>query len=211
MTRRGEVKYWSSSDRRWPGRGTRHGLSSTQSESSRTLLGKSPFSRRWQPRASSSLVLFVTSEARYGDHRERPENEPCDRRIIDGRFRKADQFFEAAETIREFAGAEAEIGDAYVTLCVTQGSPPLTSSAALHSGSTLASKTISGRRSARDCQARRERAWPGAERTHRNEASGGLQRRTCQRRPTETGAQECGTTSRRRQRPPRRPVDTRQR
>jgi hypothetical protein len=50
-----------------------------------------------------------------------PKTSPCDRRIIDGRFRKADQFFEAAETIREFAGAEAEIGDAYVTLCVHSG------------------------------------------------------------------------------------------
>ena len=52
-----------------------------------------------------------------------PKTIPCDRRIIDGRFRKADEFFEAAETIREFAGEEAEIGDAYVTLCVHSGIP----------------------------------------------------------------------------------------
>lgn len=50
-----------------------------------------------------------------------PKTIPCDRRTIDGRFRKADQFLEAAETIREFAGEEAEIGDAYVTLCIHSG------------------------------------------------------------------------------------------
>ncbi|MBA3809660.1 MAG: hypothetical protein H0X28_14905 [Solirubrobacterales bacterium] len=33
-------------------------------------------------------------------------------------MRKAEQFHEAAETIREFAGDEHEVSDAYVTLCV---------------------------------------------------------------------------------------------
>jgi hypothetical protein len=38
-----------------------------------------------------------------------------------GRLRKAEQFMEGAETIREFAGEEGDIGDAYVTLCVHAG------------------------------------------------------------------------------------------
>lgn len=46
---------------------------------------------------------------------------PCDRRTIEGRFRKAEQFLDAAETIREFASEEADVGDAYVTLCVHAG------------------------------------------------------------------------------------------
>jgi hypothetical protein len=41
----------------------------------------------------------------------------CDETTIAGRLRKAEQFMEGAETIREFAGDEGDIGDAYVTLC----------------------------------------------------------------------------------------------
>lgn len=44
--------------------------------------------------------------------------QPCDKTLIAGRSRKATQFLDAAETIREFADDEAEVGDAYVTLCV---------------------------------------------------------------------------------------------
>jgi len=36
-------------------------------------------------------------------------------------MRKAEQFFEAAETIRELAEGEHELGDACVTLCVHAG------------------------------------------------------------------------------------------
>ena len=36
-------------------------------------------------------------------------------------MKKAEQFFEAAETIRELATDEAEVADAYVTLCVHAG------------------------------------------------------------------------------------------
>lgn len=45
----------------------------------------------------------------------------CDEGTAAGRFRKALQFQDAAETIREFANDEAEIGDAFVTLCVHAG------------------------------------------------------------------------------------------
>jgi hypothetical protein len=45
----------------------------------------------------------------------------CDEATIAGRLRKAEQFMEGAETIREFAGEEGDIGDAYVTLCVHAG------------------------------------------------------------------------------------------
>ncbi|HVS29368.1 MAG TPA: hypothetical protein VHE14_07430 [Solirubrobacteraceae bacterium] len=45
----------------------------------------------------------------------------CDEVVKDGRFRKAIQFLSAAETIRELADREDEIGDAYVTLCVHAG------------------------------------------------------------------------------------------
>jgi hypothetical protein len=47
--------------------------------------------------------------------------QPCDDAVISGRLRKAEQFLEAAETIRDFADDEAEIGDAFVTLCVHAG------------------------------------------------------------------------------------------
>jgi hypothetical protein len=46
---------------------------------------------------------------------------PCDDAVTDGRLRKAEQFWEAAEITREFADDEAEVGDAYVTLCVHAG------------------------------------------------------------------------------------------
>lgn len=45
----------------------------------------------------------------------------CDELTIAGRLRKAEQFLDAAETIREFAESEHEVGDAYVTLCVHAG------------------------------------------------------------------------------------------
>jgi hypothetical protein len=46
---------------------------------------------------------------------------PCDEALIAGRRRKAVQFLEAAETVRDFADDEADVGDAYVTLCVHAG------------------------------------------------------------------------------------------
>jgi hypothetical protein len=46
---------------------------------------------------------------------------PCDAAVIRGRLRKAEQFWEAAEITREFADDEAEVGDAFVTLCVHAG------------------------------------------------------------------------------------------
>lgn len=45
----------------------------------------------------------------------------CDERISAGRLRKAEQFRDAAETIREFSEDEAEVGDAFVTLCIHAG------------------------------------------------------------------------------------------
>jgi hypothetical protein len=50
-----------------------------------------------------------------------PKLHKCDETTIAGRLRKAEQFMEGAETIREFAGDESDIGDAYVTLCVHAG------------------------------------------------------------------------------------------
>lgn len=46
---------------------------------------------------------------------------PCGDAVTDGRLRKAEQFWEAAEITRELADDEAEVGDAYVTLCVHAG------------------------------------------------------------------------------------------
>lgn len=43
---------------------------------------------------------------------------PCDDATIRGRLRKAEQFWDAAESVRELADDEAEIGDVYVTLCI---------------------------------------------------------------------------------------------
>jgi hypothetical protein len=47
----------------------------------------------------------------------------CDRAEAQGRLRKAEQFWESAELIREFAADEADVGDAYVTLAVLGGTP----------------------------------------------------------------------------------------
>jgi hypothetical protein len=41
--------------------------------------------------------------------------------VIAGRLRKAEQFVDAAETVREFADDEMDVADAYVTLCVHAG------------------------------------------------------------------------------------------
>jgi hypothetical protein len=46
---------------------------------------------------------------------------PCDAALIEGRRRKAEQFLGAAQTVREFADDEADVGDAFVTLCVHAG------------------------------------------------------------------------------------------
>jgi hypothetical protein len=46
---------------------------------------------------------------------------PCDKALIEGRRRKAVQFLDAAETLREFADDEGDVGDVYVTLCVHAG------------------------------------------------------------------------------------------
>jgi hypothetical protein len=45
----------------------------------------------------------------------------CDGEIVAGRFRKAEQFLDAAKTIRELADDEADVGDAFVTLCIHAG------------------------------------------------------------------------------------------
>jgi hypothetical protein len=45
----------------------------------------------------------------------------CDDRLVEGRRRKAVQFLEAAELIRDFADDEADAGDVFVTLCVHAG------------------------------------------------------------------------------------------
>jgi hypothetical protein len=50
-----------------------------------------------------------------------PRTRPCDDALIAGRMAKAEQFLEAAETVRDFADDEHEVGDAYVTLCVHAG------------------------------------------------------------------------------------------
>lgn len=46
---------------------------------------------------------------------------PCTPNEAKGRLAKAEQFFDAAETIRQFADHESDVGDAYVTLCVHAG------------------------------------------------------------------------------------------
>lgn len=46
---------------------------------------------------------------------------PCDKSVAMPRLRKAEQFYSAAETIRELADDEADIGDAFVTLCAHAG------------------------------------------------------------------------------------------
>jgi hypothetical protein len=50
-----------------------------------------------------------------------PRTRRCDEATISGRLRKAEQFLDAAETIRDFADDERDIGDALVTLCVHAG------------------------------------------------------------------------------------------
>jgi hypothetical protein len=45
----------------------------------------------------------------------------CDDAVTAGRLRKAEQFVDAAETVREFADDELDVADAYVTLCVHAG------------------------------------------------------------------------------------------
>jgi hypothetical protein len=45
----------------------------------------------------------------------------ADAAATEGRLRKAEQFMEGAETIRDLADDERDIGDAYVTLCIHAG------------------------------------------------------------------------------------------
>jgi hypothetical protein len=45
----------------------------------------------------------------------------CDDETARGRLRKAEQFLEAAMNVRELADDEADVGDAFVTLCVHAG------------------------------------------------------------------------------------------
>ena len=45
----------------------------------------------------------------------------ADAAAIEGRLRKAEQFMEGAETIRDLADDERDVGDAYVTLCIHAG------------------------------------------------------------------------------------------
>jgi hypothetical protein len=47
-----------------------------------------------------------------------PRTRRCEESTIAGRLRKAEQFLDAAETIRDFADDERDVGDALVTLCV---------------------------------------------------------------------------------------------
>ncbi len=50
-----------------------------------------------------------------------PRTRRCDEGTIAGRLRKAEQFLEAAETIREVADDEHDVADALVTLYVHAG------------------------------------------------------------------------------------------
>lgn len=45
----------------------------------------------------------------------------CDEEIASGRFRKAMQFLDVAEMVRDLANDESDVGDALVTLCVHAG------------------------------------------------------------------------------------------
>jgi hypothetical protein len=45
----------------------------------------------------------------------------CDEAIVKGRLAKAQQFLEAAATVRDFAEDETDVGDVLVTLCVLAG------------------------------------------------------------------------------------------
>lgn len=50
-----------------------------------------------------------------------PKLRKADAATIAGRLRKAEQFMEGADTIRDLADDERDIGDAYVTLCIHAG------------------------------------------------------------------------------------------
>lgn len=50
-----------------------------------------------------------------------PKLRQADATTIEGRLRKAEQFMEGAETIRDLADDERDVGDAYVTLCIHAG------------------------------------------------------------------------------------------
>jgi hypothetical protein len=50
-----------------------------------------------------------------------PRLRKCSESTIAGRLAKAEQFLDAAETIRDFAADEHDVADAYVTLCVHSG------------------------------------------------------------------------------------------
>jgi hypothetical protein len=50
-----------------------------------------------------------------------PRVRRSDAATIEGRLRKAEQFMEGAETIRDLADDERDVGDAYVTLCIHAG------------------------------------------------------------------------------------------
>lgn len=50
-----------------------------------------------------------------------PKTKTCTQAIKAGRMHKAEQFADAAETIREFADDEADVGDAFVTLLIHAG------------------------------------------------------------------------------------------
>jgi hypothetical protein len=50
-----------------------------------------------------------------------PRLRKSDTATIEGRLRKATQFMEGAETIRDLADDERDVGDAYVTLCIHAG------------------------------------------------------------------------------------------
>lgn len=45
----------------------------------------------------------------------------CNEEIASGRFRKAMQFLDVAEMVRDLANDESDVGDALVTLCVHAG------------------------------------------------------------------------------------------
>jgi hypothetical protein len=46
---------------------------------------------------------------------------PCDGPIAEGRLSKARQFLDSATVLRDVSDNEAEVGDAFVTLCVHAG------------------------------------------------------------------------------------------
>lgn len=50
-----------------------------------------------------------------------PRTRKADAPTIEGRLRKAEQFMDGAETIRDLADDEHDVGDAYVTLCIHAG------------------------------------------------------------------------------------------